>query len=86
MRHPRVRRILGESLADFDAAIEHRLRIAVERGELAPHADAAALARLASAIMHSLAVRARAGDARSLEAIARSGVDLICGRDAASSD
>jgi AcrR family transcriptional regulator len=87
VRHPRVRRILGESLADFDAAIEHRLRIAVERGELAPHADAAALARLASAIMHSLAVRARAGDARAtLEAIARSGADLICGREAASPD
>jgi hypothetical protein len=63
---PRVRRILAESLADFDAAIEHRMRIAV-----APHADAAALARLASAIMHSLAVQARAGDARStFEAIA----------------
>ncbi len=80
VQHPRVRQILGDSLRAFDGAIEDRLRTAVNRGELAAETDIAALAQLASAIMHSLAVRARAGDARTtLEATARSGVSLICG-------
>ncbi|AJC78469.1 TetR family transcriptional regulator protein [Rhizobium etli bv. phaseoli str. IE4803] len=75
----RVREVLGRSLSDFDGEIEKRMRLAVESGEL-PAADPQMLARLASAVMHSLAVRARAGDSReTLEAIARSGVELICG-------
>jgi hypothetical protein len=62
-------------------AIEMRLRLAVERGELPKQADPETLSRLASAIMHSLAIRARASDTReTLEALARSGVALICGR------
>jgi len=80
VRQPAVRRILRESLHDFERAIADRLRLAVEKGELARRADVTALSRLASAVMHSLAVRARAGEQRStLEAIARSGVDMICG-------
>jgi len=80
IQHERVRDVLGRSLADFDRAIEERLVLAVERGELPDKTDPKALARLASAIMHSLAVRARAGETReALEALARSGVELICG-------
>jgi len=80
IEHPRVREVLGRSLADFDAAIEKRLAFAVERGELPADADPQALAALAGAVMHSLAVRARAGDGREkLERLARSGVDMVCG-------
>ncbi len=80
IQHERVRDVLGRSLADFDRAIEERLVLAVERGELPDKTDPKALARLASAIMHSMAVRARAGETReALEALARSGVELICG-------
>jgi AcrR family transcriptional regulator len=80
VQHERVREVLGRSLNDFDDEIEKRMRLGVERGELPQSADPQMLARLASAIMHSLAVRARAGDSReTLEAIARSGVELICG-------
>ncbi|MGO6791394.1 TetR/AcrR family transcriptional regulator [Rhizobium ruizarguesonis] len=80
VQHERVREVLGRSLNDFDDEIEKRMRLGVERGELAQSADPQMLARLASAVMHSLAVRARAGDSReTLEAIARSGVELICG-------
>ena len=79
IQHERVREVLGRSLNDFDGEIEKRMHLAVERGELPGDADPQTLARLASAIMHSLAVRARAGDSReTLEAIARSGVELIC--------
>ena len=44
-------------------------------------ADPAALARLASAILHTLALRSRAGDSpASLRATAEAGIRLICGR------
>jgi AcrR family transcriptional regulator len=80
-----VRVVLRDSLQAFDRVIEDRFRLAVSQGELAPKADPAALALIASAIMHSLAVRARAGEPRpALEALARTGVDLICDRGSAS--
>lgn len=73
-----VRGMLRGSLQAFDAVIAERLKLAVARGELGPKADPAALALIASAIMHSLAVRARAGEPRkALEALARAGVALI---------
>jgi AcrR family transcriptional regulator len=75
---PAVRDMLRGSLQAFDAVIAERLKLAVARGELGPKADPAALALVASAIMHSLAVRARAGEPRkSLEALARAGVASI---------
>ena len=80
VQNPRVRQLLGDSLRAFDGVIEDRLRIASGRGELRPDADPAALAQLALAVLQSLAVRARWGDDRAtLEAIARSGVDVVCG-------
>jgi hypothetical protein len=42
-------------------------------------ADPAALAKVASAVLHTLAIRARAGEKReALMAIADAGADLIC--------
>jgi AcrR family transcriptional regulator len=80
VRHPAIRDILEESLRAFDRAIEDRLRTAVDHGELGPGTDVAVRAQLASAVMHSLAVRARAGEPRAgLEAMARSAVEMICG-------
>jgi AcrR family transcriptional regulator len=84
VKHPAVGRILRDSLRDFDQAIATRFRLAIAQGELDPEADAEALSRLVSAVMHSLAVRARAGEPRAmLERVARSGVEMICGREAA---
>jgi len=75
-----VRAKLAEGLRTFDGALETRLVRAQAQGELNPNADAAVLARVASAIMHSLALRSRAGDTRaSLRATAAAGVALICG-------
>ena len=62
--HPRVRDILRDSLRAFDSVINDRLGLAIERAELGPKADAKALTLTAAAIMHSLAVRARAGESR----------------------
>jgi AcrR family transcriptional regulator len=76
-----VRDLLRGSLIAFDKALERRFQIARESGEIDATADPAMLARLASAILHSLAVRARAGeDKADLEALAQAGAAMICGR------
>lgn len=81
IQHERVREVLNRSLNDFDGEIEKRMKLAMERRELPDGSDVNMLARLASAVMHSLAVRARAGDSRErLEVLAQSGVDMICGK------
>ncbi len=77
---PDLRQALGDGLRDIEAAFASRIRFAQKHGELAREADAAALARLASAILYSLAVQSRAGVARAaLEATAKAALDLICG-------
>src|SRR5262249_14270929 len=51
-----------------------------DHGDLPKGADPAALAMLASATLHTLAIRSRAGASRStLEAMADATVHLICG-------
>ncbi|MBW8843670.1 MAG: TetR/AcrR family transcriptional regulator [Burkholderiales bacterium] len=78
-RDEAIRRQLGDSLHGFNAAFEARLRQAAEGGELPAATDVAMRAQLASAVLHSLALRARAGDARTdLAALAAGGVELIC--------
>jgi TetR/AcrR family transcriptional regulator, copper-responsive repressor len=73
-----IRAVLNESLRRFDQAFEQRMRTAVASGELPPDADPLLLSRLASAVLHSLALRARAGDKRSeLAATAAAGIALI---------
>lgn len=75
-----VRERLAAGLRVFDKAFERRLRHAVQQGELPAKADAAMLARVASALLHSIALRARAGETRAaLRATAVAGVALICG-------
>ncbi|PVX78754.1 TetR/AcrR family transcriptional regulator [Paraburkholderia unamae] len=75
-----VRERLATGLRTFDKAFERRLRLAVAQGELPAHANAPMLARLSSALLHSMALRARAGDSRaSLRAMAVAGIALICG-------
>jgi TetR/AcrR family transcriptional regulator, copper-responsive repressor len=78
--NPEVRTFLAETVRSLDDAFEARFRFARDRGELKPEADPAALAKLASAIMHTLAIRSRAGEPRAaLESVAEAGVNLICG-------
>jgi AcrR family transcriptional regulator len=77
---PEVRAVLGAALRAFDEAFAARLRVARDRGEIKSGVDPDTLAKLASAVMHSLAVRSRAGDSRAeLEATVEAALDLICG-------
>lgn len=74
-----IRREFADGLHELDAQLEARFRHALERGELKSSLGAGDLARLACGIMNSLALRARAGDPRTvLEATAEAGVRLLC--------
>jgi AcrR family transcriptional regulator len=78
--NPLVREQLAGVLHDVDEAFEKRIKRAKDEGELPADADPKALAAIASATMHSLAIRARAGEKRrTLEAIAEAGVSSVCG-------
>jgi AcrR family transcriptional regulator len=76
-----VRKMLRDALGEFDAAFEARIRFARDHGELPRDADPRALGKLASAVLHTLAIRSRAGEPRkALEAMLEPALDLICGK------
>jgi TetR/AcrR family transcriptional regulator, copper-responsive repressor len=80
LRDAKIRALLAEGFQMIDDAFAARIRFAREHGDLPKRADPAALAMLASATLHTLAIRSRAGAARSmLEAMADATVDVICG-------
>jgi AcrR family transcriptional regulator len=77
---PDVRTTLADALHEIDDAFEARIRFARLHGELPHNANPAALAKIASAILHTFAIRSRAGESRkALEATIRPALDLICG-------
>lgn len=76
---PEVGKKLLDGLRIFERAVESRLSDAKATGELNAAADPAALAMIASAVLHTIAIRARAGESRTtLEAIAETAITLIC--------
>lgn len=75
-----IRDVLSDRLSRLDAELETRLRVAIDSGELKSDADPAALAVLASSLLHSISIRARAGKSRAeLTELARNAVSVICG-------
>ena len=76
-----VRAFLAESMRITDSFLKHQIEKAGESGEIAADADAAALAYLASATLHTLAVRSRAGLPRKeLDALVDAAIGVICGK------
>ncbi len=76
---PEVRAELAAGLHELDDGFEARFRHAVASGELPAGTDPVALARMAAAVLHTLSIRARAGETREqLEPIIAAGLDLIC--------
>jgi AcrR family transcriptional regulator len=75
-----IREFLSERLSRLDADLETRLQAAIYSGELKSDVDPAALAVLASSLLHSISIRARAGKSRAeLTELARNAVSVICG-------
>lgn len=74
-----IRAALKAALEDIDRGLEIPFAKAKAEGHLPPDADAAALARVAASVLHSLAVRARAGETKeALHALARQTVQSLC--------
>lgn len=76
-----IRAVLNNALRGFERALAARFWTGQERGEIDSARDASALASIASAVLHLIAVRSRAGEPRAaLKAIAETSVELLCGR------
>lgn len=77
-RDESIRRALAEGLAAVDGAYDRLFRAATERGKLPVDFDAGRAAMLASALLHTLAIRSRAGSPRAeLDALVTTMVDAI---------
>ena len=76
-----VRTRLASALREFERMLEMRIRQARDDGEIDAKADPQALAMIASAVLHTLAIRSRAGEPRAvLRSVVATAIDLICGR------
>ncbi|MTV16674.1 MULTISPECIES: TetR/AcrR family transcriptional regulator [Bradyrhizobium] len=77
---PDIRTMVVEGLTELDKAFGICFRHAKERGQLPEGTDPASLAHLASATIHTIAIRARARVPRKeLEAIVKGAIDVLCG-------
>jgi AcrR family transcriptional regulator len=77
---PEIRALVLEGFSELDRAFAACFRIARENGELPPSADPGVLAQLASATIHTIAIRARARVPRKqLEAIVKGAIEVMCG-------
>ena len=76
---PKIRELVITGLDEMDRYFARILKRAQERGELPASADCEALAKLASATIHTVAIRARAKVPRAeLDAIVKGALDVIC--------
>jgi AcrR family transcriptional regulator len=74
-----VREFLADSTRTTDAFLRQQIEKARQRGELSRDADPAALAYLATATLHTLAIRTRAGLSRKeLDPLVQAMIDVIC--------
>jgi AcrR family transcriptional regulator len=77
---PDIRAMVLEGFSEFDKAFAGCFRLAREKGELPSSADPQVLAQLASATVHTIAIRARARVPRKeLEAIVKGAIDVMVG-------
>lgn len=76
---PEIAAMMRESFAELDDAFAWCFRTAVARGELPAATDVGALARMASATLNMLSIRARTGVPRDeLSGFARDAVATLC--------
>jgi TetR/AcrR family transcriptional regulator, copper-responsive repressor len=77
---PDIRAMVLDALAELDKAFAACFRRGRENGELPQSADVQTLGLLASAVLHTVAIRARAGVPRKeLEAMVKTAIDVMVG-------
>jgi AcrR family transcriptional regulator len=77
---PDIRAMVLEGFAELDKAFATCFRLAKEKGELPETLDPVMLGQLASAALHTVAIRARARVPREeLEAIVKGAIDVMVG-------
>lgn len=77
---PEIRAMVLDGLTGLDKAFASCFRRAKEKGELPESSDPLVLAQIASATIHSIAIRSRARVPRKeLEAIVKGAIDVIVG-------
>src|SRR6202011_1921398 len=77
---PGIRAMVLEGFVELDRAFASCFRMAKEKGEISATADPLVLAQLASATLHTVAIRARVGVPRKeLEAIVKGALDVMLG-------
>lgn len=77
---PEIRALVLEGFSELDKAFAVCFRVAKEKRELTNSADPVVLAQLASATIHTIAIRARARVPRKeLEAIVKGSIDVMVG-------
>ena len=75
---PGIRAMVLEGFVELDRAFASCFRTAKEKGEISATSDPLVLAQLASATLHMVAIRARAGVSRKeLEAIVKGALDVM---------
>ena len=77
---PQIRGMVLEGFSELDKAFARCFRLGREKGELPASSDPEVLAQLASATIHTIAIRARAGVPREeLEAIVNGAIGVMIG-------
>ena len=77
---PQIRALALQGFVELDKAFAACFRLGQERGELPDSADPVVLGQLASATIHTIAIRARIRVPRKeLEAIVNGAIDVMCG-------
>ncbi|WP_018317747.1 TetR/AcrR family transcriptional regulator [Bradyrhizobium sp. WSM2793] len=77
---PEIRAMVLDGLTELDKAFASCFRRAREKGELPESADPVVLAQIASATVHTIAIRSRARVSRKeLEAIVKGAIDVMVG-------
>jgi TetR/AcrR family transcriptional regulator, copper-responsive repressor len=80
MNHPEVKSDLLAVLQHLDVQIIKRIEQAIEQEQLCANQDAGTLGKLIQAVLHTLAIRARAGEPKaSLQQFADSAVLMLVG-------
>jgi hypothetical protein len=78
---PDIRAMVLDGFSELDNAFSACFRIAGENGELPKTADPVVMAQLASATIHTIAIRARAQVPRKeLETIVKGAIDVMVGK------